>query len=64
MNNPSAFELGSILEAVKAWERYRAEWERKCREARQPQPSEEAFDNFRAIWLEGWLLGNLNNRPN
>ncbi len=56
----TSFELGDILMAVKAWERYRAEWEAKCLEARQNKPSEQAFDNFRGVWLEGWLLGNRN----
>ena len=58
MSNTTSFELGDILEAVKAWEGYRLSWETKCLEARQPKPSEQAMDNFRAIWLEGWLLGN------
>jgi len=38
MNDAESFELGDVLMAVKAWERYRLDWETKCLAVRQPKP--------------------------
>ena len=51
------FEIGDVLAAVKAWEKQRLDFLENLKRAKQPEPSAEAMDNFKEVFIESWLMG-------
>jgi hypothetical protein len=51
------FEIGDILAAMDAWELSRREFLSNLARAKQPEPSPEAMQNYRDVFIESWLLG-------
>jgi hypothetical protein len=51
------FEIGDIFAAVNAWEIQRSEFLNNLLRAKQPEPSPEAMENFKEVFIESFLKG-------
>jgi hypothetical protein len=51
----NAYALNAFFEALSAWERHREEYLAALENARQPKPPSEVLENYRNVWVEGYL---------
>jgi len=49
------YALDLVFRALKAWDQHKIEWLKRLNDARQPQPSEDAIESYRNIFVEGYL---------
>ncbi len=49
------YSLTLFFKALQAWDSHKVRWLKKMQDARQPAPTDNEIDSYRAIFCEGYL---------